>query len=56
MKIINDLKIKHESLKNDIIIDTNLVDELTIKINEKLKQLEIYEQKYIKLIEILNNK
>ena len=55
-KMINDAKTEHDSLKLEIVEDTKQIDELTIKINEKLAQLEVIEKNYIILIEELNNR
>jgi membrane-bound ClpP family serine protease len=56
LKLINDSKTKHESLKKEIIDDTFKVDELEKTINEKLNDLTVIEQNYVKLIEELNNR
>jgi hypothetical protein len=50
-KIINDIKIKHDTLKQEIIIHTLEVDKLTKEINNKIELLTELEKNYIALIE-----
>lgn len=56
LKIINDTKQKHDSLKEEIINDTYEYDELEKKINNKLKVLSELEKNYVKLIEEMEKK
>lgn len=56
LKLINDIKIKHETLKEDIIKDTEELEILGEEINKKLEELDVVENKYIKLIEELNSR
>jgi len=56
LKLINDVKSKHDTLKQEIIGHTFEVDELEKKINEKLAKLDELEKSYVKLIEELEKK
>ena len=56
LKMINDAKVQHESLKNEIIDFTYQIDELEIAINRKLDLLHISERNYVDLIEELNKR
>ena len=56
LKMINDSKTSHDSLKEEIIQDTKEIDRLTLLINEKLKKLEGLEKLYVTLIEEMNNR
>ena len=56
LKMVNDTKAKHETLKGEIVEHTNDFDSLVVKINEKLEILSQVEKHYIELIEELNNK
>jgi len=56
LKMINDTKVKHDSLKQEIINHTIEVDELEKTINIKLENLTEIEKNYIKLIEEINNR
>ena len=51
LKMINDIKLKHDTLKQEIIDHTFEVDELEKIINEKIINLTEYEKNYILLIE-----
>ena len=51
LKIINDIKLDHDNLKEEIIKYTFDVEELENKINEKLKILLFFEKNYIELID-----
>lgn len=53
IKKINDLKSKHDSLKNEILIDLERFKSFENEINEKIKTLDIIEKKYISLVENL---
>lgn len=56
LKMINDTKVEHDILKDNIAADTKQIDDITAVINEKLDQLTIIEKKYVRLIEELNNR
>ena len=49
--MINDIKIKHDTLKQEIINYTYEAEELEKKINEKIKVLTETENSYVLLIE-----
>jgi hypothetical protein len=51
LKMINDTKVIHDALKQEIINYTFEVDEIEKKINEKLEILAEQEKNYILLIE-----
>jgi hypothetical protein len=51
LKIINDIKLKHDTLKQEIIDHTFEAEELEKKINEKIISLTEIEKNYILLIE-----
>lgn len=55
-KMINDVKVTHDTLKQEIIAHTFQVDELEKIINNKLSELSEVEIKYVALIEELNNR
>jgi hypothetical protein len=50
-KMLNDIKIKHDTLKHEIINYTYEAEELEKKINEKIKILTETENSYVLLIE-----
>ena len=50
-KMINDIKLKHDTLKQEIINCTYEAEELEKKINEKIKLLTETENSYVLLIE-----
>jgi hypothetical protein len=56
LKLINDVKTKHEILRQEIINHTLEVDELERIINEKLEILTEFEKNYVVLIEEMNKK
>jgi Spy/CpxP family protein refolding chaperone len=56
LKMINDSKVEHENLKKEIVNLTYEVDTLESKINAKIAELTIAEQRYVELIEELNNR
>jgi len=56
LKLINDVKLKHDTLKQEIINHTFEVDELEKKINEKIAKLDELEKNYVKLIEQIEKK
>ena len=55
LKIGNDIKSKHEILKNRIIDYTILIEDLQKKINECVAEMDSIEEKYVKIIEIIEN-
>jgi len=56
LKMINDSNTAHDALKQEIIDHTFEVDELEIKINQKIEKLTEIEKNYVILIEELNNR
>ena len=56
LKMINDSKVVHEKIKNEIYSLTQKVDEIEIEINAKIAELVVTEQRYVELIEELNNR
>lgn len=56
LKIINETKFKHDSLKQEIINHTIEIDELEMKINSKLNILTELEKNYIELIEEISKR
>ena len=50
-KMLNDIKLKHDKLKQEIINYTYEAEELEKKINEKIKVLTETENLYVLLIE-----
>lgn len=56
LKIINDKKQEHEILKQEIVDHTIEVDELEIKINQKLQKLSQLEKEYVELIEEISKR
>jgi hypothetical protein len=51
LKMINDTKVKHDTLKQEIINHTFEADELAKLINSKLSILSETEKNYVELIE-----
>lgn len=56
VKLINDIKIKHDTLKQEVIGHTFEIDVLTKKVNEKLIVIEQLEKNYVELIEELSTR
>jgi septal ring factor EnvC (AmiA/AmiB activator) len=56
LKMINDCKAMHDTLKQEIIDMTYEVDVLEQKINARIDVLNKKEKEYVKLIEELNNR
>ena len=56
LKMINDCKIKHETLKQEILGFVDEVETLEIKINLSIATLTQSEKEYIELIEELDNR
>lgn len=52
-KMGNDIKAKHEKLKEELIADTYEMEELEKRINEKAKLMQELEQDYVKIVEKL---
>ena len=52
-KIGNDIKVKHDLLKEEIIKDTYDIENLEKQINEKVNLLDELEKNYVKIIEKL---
>jgi chromosome segregation ATPase len=50
----NDIKAQHDKLKEDILADTYEMERLEVGMNEKAKQLEELEQKYVDIVEMMN--
>jgi uncharacterized coiled-coil DUF342 family protein len=51
LKMLNDIKQEYDSLKQEIINDTIVFDEIEKKINEKINRLTELEKSYVALIE-----
>ena len=56
LKLINDVKVKHDALKQEIINDTLEIDEFEIRINKKIETLTELEKNYVALIEEMENR
>jgi hypothetical protein len=56
LKFINDLKINHESLKNEVFKLLDDIDQIEIIINNKIVELKDIEKNYTILIEELTNR
>jgi len=56
LKMINDVKIKHDTLKQGIINHTIEVDEIEKKINDDLEILTELEKNYVELIEEISKR
>jgi septal ring factor EnvC (AmiA/AmiB activator) len=50
-KIGNDIKAKHDKLKEELIANTYEMEELEKRINEKVKLLEELEKNYVEIVE-----
>jgi len=55
-KMINDVKLKYDTLKQEIIDHTFEIDELDKKINEKLVIVTELEKNYIELVEEITSR
>jgi hypothetical protein len=51
LKLVNDTKLSHDTLKQEIIDHTFDLDELSKVINEKIAKLTELEKNYVELIE-----
>ena len=49
----NDIKLKHDRLKSEIISDTYKMEEIEKRINEKVAEMQELEKKYVEIIEKL---
>jgi len=56
LKLINDSKFEHEKIKAELLTIISEYDELGVKINEKLNDLDIIEKQYINLIDEMNER
>ena len=56
LKMINDINISHNLLKEELINHTFELDEIEKKINSKITILNEIEKNYIDLIEEINNR
>lgn len=56
LKLINNSKVTHETLKSEIIILTNELEMLENKINEKMSEFENVENIYVDLITEYNKR
>ena len=52
-KMGNDIKAKHDKLKEGLIADTYEMEELEKRINEKVKLMEELEKNYVNIVEKL---
>ena len=52
-KIGNDIKAKHDKLKDELIADTYEMEELEKQINWKIKEMEELEKQYVEIVEKL---
>ena len=53
LKLGNDIKSEHDSLKKEIINDTYEIEIIEKRINEKIVRLEKLEKNYVEIVEIL---
>lgn len=49
----NDIKAKHDALKEEIIANTFEIEELEKKIQEKLVLLDALEREYVEIVEVI---
>jgi len=50
-KMGNDIKMQHNKLKQELIADTYKMEELEKEINEKVVLMEMFEKKYVEIVE-----
>jgi len=50
----NDIKARHDALKQEIIADTHEIEKLEKLLNEKVKELQELEKNYVEIVEILS--
>lgn len=56
LKKFNDIKSRHDYLKDDIIKSAAVIDELELKINKEIDEINEIERTYIKLIEEIDKR
>lgn len=56
LKMFNEVTDKHSKLKEEILNLVTELESLEKTVNDKIELLGIYERKYIKLIEEINNR
>ncbi|MFW6219883.1 MAG: hypothetical protein ACOC33_03505 [bacterium] len=56
LKILNDTKKDHESLKDKVIQDTEKIDEIEKEINLNLEKITDLEKLYVQIIEELDKR
>lgn len=50
----NDIKARHDVLKQEIIDDTYEIEKQEKRLNEKIEELQELEKNYVEIVEILN--
>lgn len=50
-KMINDIQVNHDKIKNEIINNSKDIDKLQNIINEKINELNNLEKNYVELVE-----
>jgi len=50
----NDIKARHDVLKQEIIADTHEIEKLEKLLNEKVEELQELEKNYVEIVEILS--
>lgn len=50
-KMGNDIKARHDKLKEEIIADTYEMEELEKRLNEKVQLMQELEENYVKIVE-----
>ena len=50
-KMGNDIKARHDKLKDEIVADTYEMEELEKRMNEKVQLLQELEENYVKIVE-----
>lgn len=53
LKIGNDIKARHDALKQEIINTTLELEQLEAVLNKKLQELDELEKTYVKIVEII---
>jgi hypothetical protein len=56
LKIINDTKVKHDRLKQEIFNHLTEIDKIEIEINKKILELTEEEKYYVELVDELNKR
>jgi adenine deaminase len=51
----NQIKAKHDALKDEIIASTHEIEKLQNEMNEKALELQSLEENYVKIVEIIEN-